>query len=205
MTDTKAAIAWVDVVGQAEATGDLAKAYEALKGPDGRVENLYLAMSQTPLAIQPADAHYRAVLHNPDNPLEPWLAELVATYVAVLCGSHYAAMNHGDNVRFRHDDPDEALRMLASLKDGSWPTLLKGTAAGAALAYTHKLSLDPANMCAADIEALRAAGFDDKSISYIVQIAASFAYWARITNGLGIRLGETVGLANAPAAEADLP
>lgn len=205
MTDREKPIAWIEVISQEEATGDLADAYDALKGADGRVENLYLAMSQTPQVLQPADAHYVAVLHNPDNPLEPWLAELVATYVAILCGSNYAAINHGDNVRFRHPDTAEALAILASVRDGSWSDLLKGTRAGAALAYTQKLSLAPARMCADDIAALRAAGFDDKSISYIVQIAASFAYWARITNGLGIRLGETIGLAKANISELELP
>ncbi len=195
MTGKDAPIAWVEVIGQDAASGELAAAYDAVKGTDGRVENLYLAMSQTPQAIGPADAHYRAVLHNPDNPLEPWLAELVATYVAVLCGSDYAAQNHGENVCLHHPDKAAARAMLAALRDDSWPGLLSGTPAAAALAYTRKLTVEPALMRKEDIAALRAAGFGDKSISYIVQIAASFAYWARITNGLGTRLGDTVGLA----------
>lgn len=195
MTGTDEPIAWVEVTGQDAATGELATAYDAVKGPDGRVENLYLAMSQTPRAIAPADAHYRAVLHNPDNPLPPWLAELVATYVAVLCGSDYAALNHGENVCLHHPDKAAARAMLSALRDESWPALLAGTPAAAALAYTRKLTLEPGAICAQDIAALRQAGFGDKPISYIVQIAASFAYWARITNGLGTRLGETVGLA----------
>jgi uncharacterized peroxidase-related enzyme len=199
MTGGAGPIAWVEVIGQDEATGELAEAYAAVSGSDGRVENLYLAMSQTPQAIRPADAHYLAVLHNPDNPLEPWLAELVATYVAVLCGSDYAALNHGENVCLHHPDEAAARGMVAALRDESWPGLLDGTPAAAALAYTRKLTLDPGAMCEGDILSLRGAGFDDKSISYIVQIAASFAFWARITNGLGTRLGDRIGLAGKPS------
>ena len=46
------------------------------------------------------------------------------------------------------------------------------------------------------MDKLRTAGLDDKQIVYLVQISASFAYWARVINGLGICLGdEPVGLA----------
>ena len=38
------AIAWVEVIDQANASGSLNKAYDAVKGTDGIVENLYLAM-----------------------------------------------------------------------------------------------------------------------------------------------------------------
>lgn len=194
------AISWVTVIGEEAACGELATAYDAVRGGDGGVENLYLAMSQTPRAIAPADAHYRAVLHNPDNPLEPWLAEMVATYVALLSGSRYVAVNHGENTCLLHGDRAAAERMLASLVDDSWEGSLEPPAAHAALVFTRKLTCTPGEMCHADVAALRLAGHDDKAISYIVQIAASFAYWARITNGLGIRPGATVGLAGRPAA-----
>mgnify|MGYP001400486602 CR=1 FL=1 len=36
-------IAWVDVICQKDATDNLKLAYEAVKGKDGTVENLYLA------------------------------------------------------------------------------------------------------------------------------------------------------------------
>jgi uncharacterized peroxidase-related enzyme len=204
MTGSGDGIAWVAVIGQDVATGALADAYAAVADRDGVVENLYLAMSQTPQVIGPADAHYLALLHNPDNPLEPWLSELVATYVAVLCTSAYATANHGANMRHLHPDKDRADRILAALADGGWETVLsEEPQPHAALVYTRKLTLDPGRMCQDDIAALRRAGFGDKAISYIAQIAAAFAYWSRITNGLGIRLGSTVGIMGAPSSGTD--
>ncbi|MEX0304698.1 MAG: peroxidase-related enzyme, partial [Leisingera sp.] len=188
-------IAWVEVIPQDKAEGTLAGAYDAVKGKDGKVENLYLAMSQTPAAIQPADAHYLALLHNPDNPLQPWLAELISTYAAILCGCRYAAVNHGANFRMYLGDEPRADAILQALEAGREP---EGEDAGtlAALRYARKLSLAPEQMSAQDLDALRAAGFCEKGISYLIQITAAFAYWARMINGLGTRLGDTVGLEN---------
>lgn len=194
-------IAWVKVIPQSEATGDLAKAYEAVKSADGQVENLYLAMSQTPRAIQPADAHYLALLHNPDNPLEPWLSELVSTYVAILCGCDYAAQNHGANFAMYLGDAELANDILQSLGDETWDIFQKGHM-HAALQYTRKLSLTPDQVGRADVEALRQSGLCDKGISYLIQLVASFAYWARMINGLGTQLGGSVGIEGNPRSRA---
>lgn len=196
---SKGPIAWVDVISPLQASGDLADAYEAVKSADGTVENLYLAMSQTPRAIQPADAHYLALLHNPDNPLEPWLAELVSTYVAILCGCDYAAQNHGANFAIYLGNAARAETLLNALSDGSWEDL-ESEQVQAALRYTQKLSITPDQMSEADIDGLRQAGFCDKGISYLVQLVASFAYWARMINGLGTRLSDTIGIEDKPRA-----
>ncbi len=194
----KKVIAWVDVILQGQASGDLKAAYDAVKDGDGEVENLYLAMSQTPQAIKPADDHYRALLHNADNPLEPWLAELVSTYVAILCGCDYAERNHGANFATYLGDKTRAAEILAALRDGSWETSLQDRSLITALRYTHKLSMEPSLVSEADIGALRAAGFCDKGISYLIQLVASFAYWSRMINGLGTQLGEFIGIEKEP-------
>ncbi|WP_166418289.1 carboxymuconolactone decarboxylase family protein [Cochlodiniinecator piscidefendens] len=200
MPSANAKIAYVDVIPQAEATGDLAAAYDAVKGADGTVENLYLAMSQTPNAIKPADDHYLALLHNDDSPLKPWLAELVSTYVAILCGSAYATANHGENFCMYYGNREEAEQILAALQAETWESLIKVPETRAALFYTRKLSLTPDQISVEDVNALREAGYCDKGISYIVQLVASFAYWARMINGLGTQLGATVGLSNAQSS-----
>jgi uncharacterized peroxidase-related enzyme len=186
-------VAWIDVIPQDQAHGDLNTAYETVKSKDGTVENLYLAMSQTPQAIQPADALYLALLHNPDNPLKPWLSELICTYVAILCECNYAAENHGANFEMYLGDTERAASILAALRNDHWDKLEDGQA-NAALRYTQKLSLTPHQMTSNDIIALRHAKFCDKSISYIIQLGASFAYWARMINGLGTQLGDHIGI-----------
>ena len=190
-------LAWVRWVAEPDATGELAEAYAAVAAPDGQVENLYRAMSLTPRVIRPADAHYLAVLHNPASPLQPWLAELIATHVSILCGSRYAALNHGENFEHHFGDRQASGRILEALRADQFDDALPEEAR-AALAFTRKLSLSPQDMSRQDIDGLRQAGFCDTAISYIAQIAASFAYWARITNALGIGLGDRIGVTGSP-------
>ena len=141
-------IAWVKVIDQKKATGSLRKAYESVKGRDGTVENLYLAMSQTPEVIKPADDHYLAILHNPNSPLLPWFAELISTYVAILCGSKYAFLNHGENFEFYYQNRKRSKVILTSLHEETWCETLRpeGEHIVEALKFSRKLTLNPAKM-----------------------------------------------------------
>ena len=54
------------------------------------------------------------------------------------------------------------------------------------LTYVDKLTRTPAEMVPADVEGLRASGFDDDGISEIAMITGLFGYYNRIADGLGI-------------------
>ena len=56
------------------------------------------------------------------------------------------------------------------------------------LDYVVKLTRTPWDMEPADVEALRAAGFDDTSILDINQVAGYFAFVNRLADGLGVEL-----------------
>lgn len=58
----------------------------------------------------------------------------------------------------------------------------------AMLDYVRKLTLTPASTSEADIIALREAGFGDKAILEINQIAGFFAWCNRTVDGLGVEL-----------------
>ena len=62
------------------------------------------------------------------------------------------------------------------------------------LDYAAKLTQTPYAMTPADVEALRAAGFDDRAILDIAQITAYYAYVNRIADGLGVALEDYWGL-----------
>ncbi|NNC89771.1 MAG: hypothetical protein HKN82_15045 [Akkermansiaceae bacterium] len=49
-----------------------------------------------------------------------------------------------------------------------------------------KLTLVPGRVGAADLEALRAAGFDDEALTIAVQVIGYFNYINRIADGLGV-------------------
>lgn len=56
------------------------------------------------------------------------------------------------------------------------------------LTYVEKLTLDPAAMTEADVNALRGAGFTDRDILDICEVTAYYAYVNRIADGLGVKL-----------------
>ena len=62
------------------------------------------------------------------------------------------------------------------------------------LAYVEKLTLAPAEMREGDVIGLRAAGFSDRDILDIVEVAAYYAYVNRIADGLGVGLEEWLDL-----------
>ena len=58
----------------------------------------------------------------------------------------------------------------------------------ALVTYAEKLTRTPAMMDAADVENLRASGFDDRAIHDVCAIVAYFAFVNRIADGLGVEL-----------------
>ena len=54
------------------------------------------------------------------------------------------------------------------------------------LEFCEKLTRTPAAMRAADVDRLRALGFEDPAIHDIVQAAALFNYYDRLADGMGI-------------------
>lgn len=56
----------------------------------------------------------------------------------------------------------------------------------ALLEYTEKLTRTPSACTQADVDELRAVGWDDKAISDAVEICAFFNYINRVADGLGV-------------------
>ena len=209
------AVAFHADAGPARATAlppAVAAAYAVVRDARGRVSPMYQAMSGTPGVVAPAHHLYLAVLHDDACPLAPWRRELIATAAARLSGSTYSATHHGANFRDFFvaagagdtAAADDILAGLASLDstgaaDSPSPALATlatlDAATRAMLAYTAKLSLDPAACGPADLDVLRQAGLDDRAISWLIQIVSAFAYFARMLQGLDVQLGnEPIGL-----------
>lgn len=56
------------------------------------------------------------------------------------------------------------------------------------LAYSDKLTTSPGEVNAKDVDLLRNAGFDDRSIHDIACIVGYFAFVNRVADGLGVEL-----------------
>lgn len=60
----------------------------------------------------------------------------------------------------------------------------------AILEYSYKLTMEPWNMRAEDLEPMRAAGLTDADILAANQVAAYYAYVNRLADGLGVGVEE---------------
>ena len=60
------------------------------------------------------------------------------------------------------------------------------------LRYSVKLTVEPASVTAADVDALRAVGFGDTDILHIAEVVGYYAYANRIADGLGIPLEDWI-------------
>ena len=69
---------------------------------------------------------------------------------------------------------------------GEWATADITDAEKAMLGYVEKLTRAPATVQREDVDALRAAGFDDTGILQINLIASWFNYINRVADGLGV-------------------
>ncbi len=80
---------------------------------------------------------------------------------------------------------DELVRALRR----DWRTAPITAHERAMLEYVEKLTLQPAHVSRADVEALRAAGYDDRGVLQINLIASLFNYLNRVADGLGVGRG----------------
>lgn len=177
---------WVETLPYESATAEAREIFDAVRSPDGQVDPLYLSHSLRPYTVLASDMLYKSTLHGDDNLLPPWFLELVGAYTAALLACDYAAFHHGENFRRLAGDDARASDRLQAIKDDRPEQACEGKEL-ALLRYARKLTLTPQEMLESDVEALRKAGASDGEIVEVNQVCASFNYYARVINGLGVR------------------
>ncbi|MEO0881302.1 MAG: peroxidase-related enzyme [Pseudomonadota bacterium] len=177
-------MSWIRTISVSAATGRLKKLYDQLKGPGDVVDDVMLAHSLRPHALEGHIALYKNVLHHTSNALPKWALEMIGVSVSLLNGCCYCRDHHSAGLRGLIG-ADQAAPILSALKDGDIHAVPVDPKYHAALVYAAKLTRSPGDMVEADIDALRAAGFDDGEILEINQVTAYFNYGNRASLGLG--------------------
>ena len=185
--------AWIRMLSDEEAAGDLREALALARTPHGTVDNVMRVHSLRPSTLRGHVLLYRAALHDDANTLPAWLQECIASYVSVLNDCPYSLANHWANARHLIGDGARAARIEAALAARRPEDVFDGREL-ALMRYAEKLTLRPGAMERADAEALSAAGLDDGEILEANQIVGYFNYVNRCLNGLGVTTeGDVVG------------
>ena len=194
--------AWIRMIEDAEASGELSGALEMARTPHGTVDNVMRVHSLRPSTMVGHIKLYRSVLHDESNELPEWLQETVGSYVSLLNGCDYSWANHWANARHLIGDSGRAVEIERALRTKRPGDAFDGEAL-ALLEYAERLTLAAAEIQQSDVDALKRAGLDDGRILEANQIICYFNYVNRLLNGLGVTTeGDVVGYY---ASEAEPP
>lgn len=185
---------WIKTIEYADSSGRLRQLYDRVKGPDDNVDNIMMAHSLRPHSMEGHMALYKNVLHHNGNQTPKWFLEVVGVWVSLLNRCHYCVDHHASGLKrlLAADARYEAI--VAALRAEDPDRAFEGKQR-AMLHYARALTLQPGDLDAAAIDALRAAGADDGEILEINQVSAYFAYANRTVLGLGIdTAGDVLGL-----------
>lgn len=188
---------WIKHIAYEDASGRLKDLYDRVKGPGNNVDNIMLAHSLRPHSMEGHMALYKYVLHHTGNRTPKWFLETVGVFVSHLNRCAYCVEHHFAGLRRLLNDDAQANAFRAALEAEKLDGPEFDHQQRAALAYARRLTLSLSDQPAlrADVDAMRAAGWDDGGILEINQVAAYFNYANRTVLGLGVSTdGDILGL-----------
>lgn len=172
-------MAWVPEVPEEKASPELQRLYEMIRADFGFVPPFYTAQGLLPNVIEAQLPVFPAVMA--DGALPQKLKEQIALVVSGLNTSSYCVALHLDLLRkFGIEKPIG--RKLAV----DYPSAPVEPSVQALFRFADKLTRKPDEVVQADVDALRAAGWNDKQIIETVLTAALFNFANRVSIGLGL-------------------
>jgi uncharacterized peroxidase-related enzyme len=173
-------MAYVEVTPYEDSAGTLREEYDAAIGRAGRIWNIVSVQGQLPEVLRESMRLYREVMFGP-SPLTRAQRELLAAVTSSANSTRYCTTAHWHDYRDEVGDQGLVDRVM-----DDWRTADIDEADRALIAFAEKLTWANSTVGPAEIEELRAHGFDDRAISSAVQVVAYFNYINRVADGLGV-------------------
>lgn len=174
--------AWVQIIAEDEAEGQLRAVYQELLGEGRRssVPDFLRLHSLVPRAIVPLAQLHRAIAYGPGE-LSRTQRELIATVVSVINGCGLCQELHSRLLLHRTRDESLVKQVQCDFRTAPLTAVDR-----AMLEYAAKLTTAPAAVAREDIEQLRQLGLNDAAIVAIATQTALFNYLNRVIQGLGL-------------------
>ena len=173
-------MSWINEVEVGEASGHLARIYEALIEKRGKVSNILKVHSLNPEAMGNHLDLYMTLMFGKSG-LSRAEREAIAVVVSAENDCAYCVNHHAEALK-RYIKDDETLNMLMTA-DGLEtlePRLSN------VVRHAEKLTSAPEAMTESDLGELRAVGLSDEDILDLTLITAYFNFVNRIALGLGV-------------------
>ncbi|RNC82620.1 MAG: alkylhydroperoxidase [Phycisphaera sp.] len=181
-------MAFIEIIPEDKAEGELAALYKRFGNPDGTVDNVLKVHSLNPASLDAHCALYVQSMHKP-SPLSRAEREMIGVAVSRLNGCDYCKEHHAAGLKRLL--PEDRKAVADELKADDLSSL--SSRERALVVYASKLTTHPEAMSQGDVDALRAESITDREILDAAQSAAYFAYANRVVLGLGAKLGEGEG------------
>ena len=150
--------------------------------PEAGLLQVFQAFSE---AAQPL-LEYHEVLLRGDSPLTEAERELIAAYVSGLNHCNYCRAVHSQTALALGMSAEVLANVISDARDPDINGRMRPV-----LVFVRKLTLTPGEMTAADVDAIFAAGWDDRALHDATAICALFNLMNRLVNGLGIEAPES--------------
>ena len=167
-----------------ELPDDLRQRVEEVAEKTGFVPNVFAALAHRPEELRAFLAYHDAVMERPTG-LSKAERELIVVATSAANDCEYCVVAHGAIARIRLKDA-----ILPDQIAVNWRTAELTERQRAMLAFAVKLATRSGEIEDADIEALRAAGFDDDEIWDIGAVTALFALSNRMAALTALRPNE---------------
>ncbi|WP_170368735.1 carboxymuconolactone decarboxylase family protein [Ruegeria arenilitoris] len=188
-------MSWIKTIPFDEARGRLKTLYDRVTGPGNNVDNIMMVHSLRPHSMEGHMALYKNVLHHSGNSVPKWFLEVLGVWVSSLNRCGYCVEHHFSGLQRLLGDEQRGLAIRVAIEAETPETAPLDPAQVAAMEYARKLTENPADLVAGDIDALRSVGWDDGEILEINQVCAYFSYANRTVLGLGCSTkGDILGL-----------
>jgi uncharacterized peroxidase-related enzyme len=129
---------------------------------------------------------YHEVLMRGESPFTVAERELIAAYVSSLNNCNYCRAVHSQTAVALGIGADVMASVLSGAQNANVVVRMRPV-----LAFVRKLTLSPGEVAAADVDAILAAGWDDRALHDATAICALFNLMNRLVNGLGVEAPES--------------
>ena len=175
-------MAYISIVSDEDALTSLQQeVFEAARRRFTFVPDVVRALAVRP-EVAKAQSELRDSLLGDASSIGARRAELISLAVSGLNGCEYCGTAHAGALVSRGElSPEQAAQVFSD-----WRRLDLSDSDRAMLEFAEKLTFQPSRVGVDDVEALRAAGFDDLEIYDIVLLTAYRNFVNRVNDGLGV-------------------
>ena len=160
---------------------DIRQRIEAVQEKSGFIPNVFLVLARRPEEFRAFFAYHDALMDKPGN-LSKAEREMIVVATSNVNQCQYCVVAHGAILRIRAKDPLIADQVAINYRKADINDRQK-----AMLDFAMKVSQSAQEIGEADIQALKAHGFDEEDVWDIAAIAAFFGLSNRLANVTGMR------------------